>query len=116
MLGSDAVPEKAAPSFGTRHISIRGATRLTLAGSGASVVAYEGELGHFEIISLKATPAQVPGLAAVPFNGLRFYGATRKGAEGDLHLVGVVQGSRLTCLIGPASSPKLAELAAMLPR
>jgi hypothetical protein len=116
VLGSDAIPEKAAPSFGTRHISIRGATRLAIAGSGASVVAYEGDLGHFEIISIKATPAQVPGLGAVPFNGNRYYAGTRKGTPGDLSIVGVVQGSRLTCLVGSASSLKLAELAAMIPR
>ncbi len=116
VLGSDAIPEKAAPSFGTRHVSIRGATRMTVAGAGASVVAYEGELGHFEIISIKATPAQVPGLAVVPFNGNRYYAATRKRTQGDLSVVGVVQGSRLTCLVGSASSLKLAELAAMIPR
>ena len=114
-LASDAVPEKAVPNFGPKHVAIRGATRLTIAGTGASVIAYNGdEVGHFEVISVKVKREQVPGLSIVPFGQRRFLNGIQHTDGGDLHLVGVQQGSRLTFLVGHAPAPKLSELASMI--
>jgi hypothetical protein len=119
-LESDAVPEKAVPSFLPRLVPVKGAVRTTLEGRPASVILYEGDLGKFLVISAKAGTANLPSAVnKIPFQGRSFFSMSRPsepGGKPDINLVCFTQGSRLTVLVGRQPIQKLVELAWMVPQ
>ena len=118
VLAADGVPQRNAPSFLPRKISVLGAAPVEALQRRAVLVRYQGDSeGTFAVMSLNGKESDfAQDAGTIEFQNHRFSTFLRPGPGGaPLHGVGQVLGGRLVFVVGPQSFERLAELAVMIP-
>lgn len=119
VLAADGVPERNAPSFLPRKITVVGAAQVQVLARRAVLVQYRGDVeGTFALASLKLSPEELPqDHGTLQYRG-RSYATFERALEDRTTLrgVGQAQGARWVFVLGPQPFATLTQLAEMIPR
>lgn len=118
VLAADGIPQRNAPSFLPRRITVQGAAPFVALERRAVLVLYRGDAeGTFAVSSLRATANDLPQpLGAVHDRGRSFVTFERTLPEGKVvRGVGQAQGARYVFVVGPQPFAALVTLADMIP-